>query len=164
MELRTPALQVDSLLSETPSVLHSFSIPIWDWDGVYIGDSFKQNLNGKKRWKELIFWAPTSGSALKFSFHQHNEKSQEEMLLNFYKLASISTCNANLLTPSFGEGKWKCKSLSPCWLFADCTHGLYGPWNSLGQNTGVNSCSLLQGIFPTRGSNPGLPHCRLILY
>ena len=30
-------------------------------------------------------------------------------------------------------------------------HGLYSPWNSLGQNTGVGSrCSLLQGIFPTR--------------
>ena len=31
------------------------------------------------------------------------------------------------------------------------------PWNSLGQNTGVDSVSLLQGIFPTQGSNPGLP-------
>ena len=30
-------------------------------------------------------------------------------------------------------------------------------WNSPGQNTGVGSCSLLQGIFPTQGSNPGLP-------
>ena len=38
------------------------------------------------------------------------------------------------------------------------------PWNSPGQNTGVGSLSLLQGIFPTQGSNPGLPHCRLILY
>ena len=38
------------------------------------------------------------------------------------------------------------------------------PWNSLGQNTGVGSLSLLQGIFPTQGSNPGLPHCRRILY
>ena len=38
------------------------------------------------------------------------------------------------------------------------------PWNSLGQNTGVDSLSLLQGIFPTQGSNPGLPHCRRILY
>ena len=37
-------------------------------------------------------------------------------------------------------------------------HGLHSPWNSLGQNTGVGSCSLLQGIFP------GLPHCRWILY
>ena len=39
-------------------------------------------------------------------------------------------------------------------------HGLYNPWNFPGQNTGVGSHSLLQGIFPTQGSNPGLPHCR----
>ena len=43
-------------------------------------------------------------------------------------------------------------------------HGLYSPWNSLGQNTGVGSLSLLQGIFPIQGSNPGLPLYRQILY
>ena len=43
-------------------------------------------------------------------------------------------------------------------------HGLYSPWNSPGQNTGLGSHSLLQGIFPNQGSNPGLPHCRWILY
>ena len=43
-------------------------------------------------------------------------------------------------------------------------HGLHSPWNSLGQNTGVGSLSLPQGIFPTQGSNPGLPYCRQILY
>jgi len=43
-------------------------------------------------------------------------------------------------------------------------HGLYSPWNSPGQNTGVGSHSLLQRIFPTQGWNPGLPHCRQILY
>ena len=43
-------------------------------------------------------------------------------------------------------------------------HGLYSPWNSPGQNTGVGSLSLLQGIFPTQGSNPGLPYCRWSLY
>ena len=43
-------------------------------------------------------------------------------------------------------------------------HGLYSPWNSLGQNTGLGSHSLLQAIFSTQGSNPGLPHCRWILY
>ena len=42
--------------------------------------------------------------------------------------------------------------------------GLYSPWNSPGQNTGVGSLSILQGFFPTQGSNPGLPHCRWILY
>ena len=37
------------------------------------------------------------------------------------------------------------------------------PWNFSGQNTGVGSLSL-QGIFPTKGSNPGLPRCRWFLY
>ena len=44
------------------------------------------------------------------------------------------------------------------------SHGLYSPWNSPAQNTGVASLSFLQGIFPTQGSNPGLPYCRQILY
>ena len=43
-------------------------------------------------------------------------------------------------------------------------HGLYSPWNSPLQNIGVGSLSLPQGIFPTQGSNPGLLHCRRILY
>ena len=43
-------------------------------------------------------------------------------------------------------------------------HGLYSPRNSAGQNYGVGSHSLLQGIFPTQGSNPGLLHYRQILY
>ena len=43
-------------------------------------------------------------------------------------------------------------------------YGLYSPWNSPGQNTGVGSCFLLQGIFPTQGLNPDLQHCRQILY
>ena len=48
------------------------------------------------------------------------------------------------------------KSLSHVWLFMTP----YSPWNS----AGVDSLSLLQGIFPSQGSNPGLPHCRWILY
>ena len=44
------------------------------------------------------------------------------------------------------------------------SHGLYNSWNSPGQNTGVGSLSLLQGIFPTQGLNPGLLQCRQILY
>ena len=42
-------------------------------------------------------------------------------------------------------------------------HRLYSPWNSLGQNTGVGSLSLLQEIFPTQGWNR-LQDCRQILY
>ena len=42
--------------------------------------------------------------------------------------------------------------------------GLYSPWNSPGQNTGIDSISLLQGIFLTRESNRRLLHWRWILY
>ena len=38
------------------------------------------------------------------------------------------------------------------------------PWDFPGKNTGVGCHSLLQGIFPTQGSNLGLLHCRQILY
>ena len=50
-------------------------------------------------------------------------------------------------------------SSTPMW-----PHGIYIPWDFPGQNTGVGSLSLFQVIFPTQGSNPGLPHCRQILY
>ena len=43
-------------------------------------------------------------------------------------------------------------------------HGLYSPWNSPGQDTGVGSLSLLWGIFPTQRLNPGLLHCGRIFY
>ena len=45
-----------------------------------------------------------------------------------------------------------------------CPHGLYSPWNSPDQNIGLGTHFLLQGIFPTQGSNPGLPHFGQILY
>ena len=54
------------------------------------------------------------------------------------------------------------KSLSHVWLFA--TPWTICPWNSPGHDTGVGSPSLLQGVFPTQRLNPGLPHCRQILY
>ena len=49
------------------------------------------------------------------------------------------------------------------WIMFDSLQpfGLYSPWNYPGQNTGVGSLSLLQGIFPTQGLNPRLPYCRL---
>ena len=71
--------------------------------------------------------------------------------------ASLATARADLIASplslfSFSES---C-SLQPL--------GLHSPWNSPSQNTGVGSHSLLQGIFPTQGMNPGLLHCRQILY
>ena len=53
-----------------------------------------------------------------------------------------------------------------CSVMSDCLRprGLHSSWNSPGQNTGVGSLSLLQGIFPTQELNQGLLHCRQILY
>ena len=42
--------------------------------------------------------------------------------------------------------------------------GISNSFQPQGQNTGVGSLSLLQGTFATQGSNPGLLHCRWILY
>ena len=65
-----------------------------------------------------------------------------------------------LTTPrTFLEGKSFVLLIAPQALWA-----FNSPWNSPGQNTGVGSFSLLQGIFPTQGWNPGLLHCRWILY
>ena len=52
-------------------------------------------------------------------------------------------------------------SLWPHWLWHT---RLLCPWDSPGKNTGVGGHSLLQGIFPTLGSNPYLPNYRWILY
>ena len=62
----------------------------------------------------------------------------------------------------------KVKSLSRARLFATprivaCTK-LLCPWDFQGKSTGVGCHFLLQGIFPTQGSNPGLSHCRQTLY
>ena len=46
----------------------------------------------------------------------------------------------------------------------DFVRRLYSPWNSPGQSARVGIYSLLQEIVPTQGSNPGLLHCRRILY
>ena len=67
----------------------------------------------------------------------------------------------------FLDGSWgrqsESESRSVCPTLCD-PMDYYSPWNSPDQDTGVGSCSLLQGIFPTQGSNPGFPHCRWILY
>ena len=58
----------------------------------------------------------------------------------------------------------KVKVAKSCPTLCDPMEWIYSPWNSPGQDTGVSSLSLLQGISPTQGSNPGIPHCRWILY
>ena len=71
---------------------------------------------------------------------------------NFMTRKVRQNYNTVLTVVMLACGLWK--SLSEC----------AAPWNSLGQNTRVDSLYLLQEIFPTQGLNPGLPHCRQILY
>ena len=68
----------------------------------------------------------------------------------------------------YADVKVKLKLLSCVQLFATpwivaCTKLLH-PWDFQGKSTGVGCHCLLQGIFPTQGSNPGLSHCRQTLY
>ena len=63
------------------------------------------------------------------------------------------------------KSKWSCSVMSDSMQ----PHGLQParllcPWGFPSKNTGVGCHFLLQGIFPTQGSNPGLPHCRQTLY
>ena len=69
----------------------------------------------------------------------------------------LSPCLFNLYA------EWKWKPLSQVQLFMT-PWAIYTSCNSPGQNTGMGSLSLLQGIFPTQVSNRGLLHCRKILY
>ena len=68
---------------------------------------------------------------------------------------------ASFLFQTLGHLKWS----EGCSVVSDSLwpHGLYSPCRSPGQNTGVGSLFLLQEIFATQGSNPGLLHCRRIL-
>ena len=82
-----------------------------------------------------------------------------------FTLSPLHTClcpNSHILLGHCSYWIVKVKVAQSCLTLQ--SYGLYSPWNSLGQNTGVGSLSLLQGIFPTQQSNPGLPHCRQILY
>ena len=58
------------------------------------------------------------------------------MFPNFQNLTMAGICQVKVKVAQ------SCRTLRP--------HGLCSPWNSPGQNTGVGSLSLLQGIFPTR--------------
>ena len=78
--------------------------------------------------------------------------------------------NAITANPIWNEAENVCVCVCVCvWKLVSqcltlCDSMDCSPWNSPGQNTGVGSLSLLQGIFSTQGSNPGLLHCRRILY
>ena len=107
------------------------------------------------------FDCPAVQGTLKSLFQHHSSK------------ASILRCSAFFMVQHSHAYMTAGKTIALTrQTFVGTVHGilyslwssLYSPWNSPGQNTGVGRLSLLQGIFPTQGSNPGLLHCRQILY
>ena len=73
----------------------------------------------------------------------------------------LHCCPANRFISTIFLDSMKVKVIQLCLTLCDL---MDCPWNSLGQNTGVVSLSLLQGIFPTQGSIPSVLHSRQILY
>ena len=116
-------------------------------------------------WAASIRWP----KYLSFSISPSNEYSVlMSFKIDWFGLAVIQTEKMHKLQVYFCTNpcvftSWTCES---CSVVPDSLrlHGLHSPWNSPGQNTRVGSLFLLQGILPTQGSNPGLPHCRRILY
>ena len=79
------------------------------------------------------------------------EESQEIISVNVpCEIHSYSEGNVSVLVAQWVSDSWQPHALWPTRLLC--------PWNSPVKNTGEGSHSLLQGIFPTQGLNPGLPH------
>ena len=70
-----------------------------------------------------------------------------------------------MISPCLAHGEYSSKSESHSFMSNSLRpYGLYSPWNSPSQNTGVGSLPLFQGMLPTQGLNPGLLQCSQILY
>ena len=117
-------------------------------------------------------WGPGRDGAGPVRQHISSLRTESTEALHLPSFSSAFSSDAVLPLPLdslCNEGAWLWCSESEsegCSVVSDSLwpHGLYSPWTSPGQNTGVGSLSLLQGIFPTQGWNPGLPLCRQILY
>ena len=110
----------------------------------------------KIQWTEEPGGLQSLGSQLSDERVGHNLVTKQQQLM--YWLGHRS--NLNVHQEESESERESCSVVSnSLW-----PHGLCSPWNSPGHDTGVGSLSLLQGIFPTQGSNPGLLQCKQILY
>ena len=119
-----------------------------------------------KRW----LWGPCENSFQGCRNHGTHLKAKKKKR-KLWELSQSKTIDTPALNAfwglfSFLHSRGEIPESENCWVVSDSLqpHGWYSPWNSPGQNTGVGSLSLLQGIFPAQGSNPSLPYCRQILY
>ena len=110
---------------------------------------------------------------LKFYTHSSiNYKAQAETLSHTHQLQNLllsSVLNTSRMQFSKMKAKEKRKRSHSVMSNSLGPHGLQPtrllcPWDFPANSTGVDFHFLLQEIFPTQGSNPGLPHCRQTLY
>ena len=96
----------------------------------------------------------------------HNVLSWPCSLSSITPLAPLWVLNGlHQIPPETG----KCLDPTSFWIYESESRSLvfnsFNPMDySPGQNSRMSSLSLLQGIFPTQGSHPHLPHCMQILY
>ena len=121
-----------------------FLIPLIPWSTltlISVNSIYWQNLHCWRHLWTLCFPAP--------KYHPAGMGST----INSWSTASTMPCNFSTIStqaPTLHKVKWsKSHSVVSNSLWP---HGLYSPWNSLGQTTGVGSLSLVQGIYWTQGS------------
>ena len=96
-------------------------------------------------------FSPLFHHLIVYSFYKKQTKILKRTNYLHYRLKRKNESLFCIIWSLFSnEVKWKSHSVVSNSLWS---HGLYSPWNSPGQNTGVGSLSLLQGIFPIQGSN-----------
>ena len=110
---------------------------------------------------------------IKLDKADRERRRKQKVLVVWNQVANLGLYSMEAFDPSYEQKKgvsqvviWE-KSVSSsesCSVLSNSLwpHGLYSLWNSPGKNTGVGSLTLLQGIFPTQASNPGLLHCRIL--
>ena len=123
---------------------------IHDWSGCLLGKKLYHSVFNPC---SLYFYFSLFSISLFFIFYLNNY-----LPYLFFTLAFPLPHNQE------SERKWSCSVMSDSLR----PHGLYPtrllhPWDSPRKNTGVGCHLLLQGIFQTQGSIPGLPHCRQTL-
>ena len=112
------------------------------------------------KWKIIAVERDNIGCEIHLSHLQHRSRQDTSLIPSFliHRIEIMDIYLIGLLAKLDISESWSVMSDS-LW-----SHELHSSWNSPDQYTGMGSLSLLQGIFPTQGSNPGLSHSRQILY
>ena len=111
-----------------------------------------KSLMASETTKRCIFWCKLLNVLLMWTLKELHFSSEKQELGVIQESIKVPMCLVTQLCPTLCN-------LMDCSLPGSSVHG-----NSSGKNTRGGCHALLQGIFQTQGSNPGLPHCRWILY